>query len=121
MSIPRRRRSIRTVIAELGRAVSELEARVDALEQEDEWLLDDNSWEPVQPLGNIGIGSSVPGGNIGVGSTAPTVTIPADTLVNLDDEASEKVLNIMNFMDDLDDVQEVYTNAEISENTGAEE
>ena len=49
------------------------------------------------------------------------VTMRANTLVNLDDEASEKVLNIMNFMDDLDDVQEVYTNAEFSENTGAEE
>ena len=49
------------------------------------------------------------------------VTMRADTLVNLDDEASEKVLNIMNFMDDLDDVQEVYTNAEFSDNTGIEE
>lgn len=49
------------------------------------------------------------------------VTMRANTLVNLDDEASEKVLNIMNFMDDLDDVQEVYTNAEFSENTGAED
>ena len=49
------------------------------------------------------------------------VTMRADTLINLDDEASEKVLNIMNFMDDLDDVQEVYTNAEFSDNTGIEE
>ena len=38
-----------------------------------------------------------------------------DTLVNLDQEASEKVLKIMNFMDDLDDVQEVHTNAEFPE------
>ena len=36
-------------------------------------------------------------------------------LVNLDQEASEKVLKIMNFMDDLDDVQEVHTNAEFPE------
>ncbi len=49
------------------------------------------------------------------------VTMRADTLINLDDEASRKVLNIMNFMDDLDDVQEVYTNAEFSDNTGTEE
>ena len=35
-------------------------------------------------------------------------TMRADTLVNLDQEASEKVLKIMNFMDDLDDVQEVH-------------
>ena len=43
-------------------------------------------------------------------------TMRAETLVNLDQEASEKVLKIMNFMDDLDDVQEVYTNAEFPEN-----
>ena len=39
----------------------------------------------------------------------------ADTLVSLDNEMSEKVLNIMEFMDDLDDVQEVHTNAEFPE------
>jgi hypothetical protein len=83
MSIPRRRRTIRTVIADLGRAVSELEARVDALEQEcpgSEWLLEEDSWAP--PSGNIGIGTNADG-NIGIGSSAPTVTIPAETLVNL--------------------------------------
>ena len=42
-------------------------------------------------------------------------TMRADTLVNLDQEASEKVFKIMNFMDDLDDVQEVHTNAEFPE------
>ena len=42
-------------------------------------------------------------------------TMRADTLVQLDQEASEKVLKIMNFMDDLDDVQEVHTNAEFPE------
>ena len=44
------------------------------------------------------------------------LTLRAETLVNLDQEMSEKVLNIMEFMDDLDDVQEVYTNAEFPEN-----
>ena len=39
------------------------------------------------------------------------ITMRAETLVDLDQEASEKVLKIMNFMDDLDDVQEVHTNA----------
>ena len=78
MSIPRRRRSIRTVIADLSRAITELEARVDALEEEDEWFLE----EPTPPRGNIGIGTNADG-NIGIGSTAPTVTIPAETLVNL--------------------------------------
>jgi len=44
------------------------------------------------------------------------LTLRAETLVNLDQEISEKVLNIMEFMDDLDDVQEVHTNAEFPEN-----
>tara|TARA_B100000214_G_scaffold83480_1_gene56807 strand:- start:1420 stop:2157 length:738 start_codon:yes stop_codon:yes gene_type:complete len=44
------------------------------------------------------------------------LTLRADTLVDLDQEMSEKVLNIMEFMDDLDDVQEVHTNAEFPEN-----
>ena len=44
------------------------------------------------------------------------LTLRAETLVNLDQEMSEKVLNIMEFMDDLDDVQEDHTNAEFPEN-----
>ena len=44
------------------------------------------------------------------------LALRAETLVNLDQDMSEKVLNIMEFMDDLDDVQEVYTNAEFPEN-----
>ena len=44
------------------------------------------------------------------------LTLRADTLVDLDQDMSEKVLNIMEFMDDLDDVQEVHTNAEFLEN-----
>ena len=44
------------------------------------------------------------------------LTLRAETLVNLDQEMSEKVLNIMEFMEDLDDVQEVHTNAEFPEN-----
>ena len=44
------------------------------------------------------------------------LTLRADTLVHLDQDMSEKVLNIMEFMDDLDDVQEVHTNAEFPEN-----
>ena len=44
------------------------------------------------------------------------LTLRAETLVNLDNEMSEKVLNIMQFMDDLDDVQEVHTNAEFPDN-----
>ena len=48
-------------------------------------------------------------------------TMRADTLVNLDHEASEKVLKIMTFMDDIDDVQEVHTNAEFPEDFTEEE
>ena len=44
------------------------------------------------------------------------MSLRAETLINLDQEMSEKVLNIMEFMDDLDDVQEVHTNAELTEN-----
>ena len=44
------------------------------------------------------------------------LTLRADTLVDLDQDMSEKVLNIMEFMDDLDDVQEVHTNAEFPVN-----
>ena len=44
------------------------------------------------------------------------LTLRAETLVNLDQDMSEKVFNIMEFMDDLDDVQEVHTNAEFPDN-----
>ena len=44
------------------------------------------------------------------------MSLRAETLIILDQEMSEKVLNIMEFMDDLDDVQEVHTNAELAEN-----
>ena len=44
------------------------------------------------------------------------LTLRAGASVNLDQELSEKVLNIMEFMDDLDDVQEVHTNGEFPEN-----
>ena len=44
------------------------------------------------------------------------LTLRADTLVPLDNDMSEKVLNIMEFMDDLDDVQDVHTNAEFPDN-----
>ncbi len=44
------------------------------------------------------------------------MSLRAETLINIDQEMSEKVLNIMEFMDDLDDVQEVHTNAELAEN-----
>ena len=49
------------------------------------------------------------------------LTLRAETLVSLDNEISEKVLNIMEFMDDLDDVQEVHTNAEFPDNFEAKD
>ena len=39
----------------------------------------------------------------------------AETSIDLDEEMSEKVFNIMEFMDNLDDVQEVHTNGEFPE------
>ena len=44
------------------------------------------------------------------------LTFRAETYINIDQEMSEKVINIMEFMDNLDDVQEVHTNAEFTEN-----
>ena len=44
------------------------------------------------------------------------LTLRAETYINIDQEMSEKVINIMEFMDNLDDVQEVHTNAEFTEN-----
>ena len=49
------------------------------------------------------------------------LTLRAETSVNLDQEMSEKVFNIMEFMDDLDDVQEVHSNAEFPDNFKAKE
>ena len=49
------------------------------------------------------------------------LTLRAETLVCLDNEMSEKVLNIMEFMDDLDDVQEVRTNAEFPDSFEAKD
>ncbi len=49
------------------------------------------------------------------------LTLRAETLICLDNEMSEKVLNIMEFMDDLDDVQEVHTNAEFPDDFEAKD
>ena len=54
-------------------------------------------------------------------TTDAEVATRADVLVDLDKEASEKVLKIMNFMDDLDDVQEVHTNGEFADDFEIEE
>ena len=43
-------------------------------------------------------------------------TLRAETEISLDEEKSEKVINILEFMDDLDDVQAVHTNADFSIN-----
>lgn len=43
-------------------------------------------------------------------------TLRAETEISLDEETSEKVINILEFMDDLDDVQAVHTNADFSIN-----
>ncbi len=43
------------------------------------------------------------------------VTFSASTSAELDQETAEKLLRMVDALEDLDDVQEVYTNAEISE------
>ena len=51
-----------------------------------------------------------------VGYINAQLTLRAETYINIDQEMTEKVINIMEFMDNLDDVQEVHTNAEFTEN-----
>jgi len=48
------------------------------------------------------------------------VTMLASTTVSLDKEAAEKLLALVDHLEDLDDVQNVYTNADISEEVMAE-
>ncbi|WP_260291371.1 YebC/PmpR family DNA-binding transcriptional regulator [Sedimenticola hydrogenitrophicus] len=43
------------------------------------------------------------------------VTFSAATLAELDQEAAEKLLKLVDHLEDLDDVQDVYTNADISD------
>jgi len=77
----------------------------------DDFSLQDNYYEIISSPGNLSkIVEALKEKNIE--SLLAENTMRADTLVNLDQEASEKVFKIMNFMDDLDDVQEVHTNAE---------
>jgi YebC/PmpR family DNA-binding regulatory protein len=45
------------------------------------------------------------------------ITYEADTKTTLDQDMAEKVLRIVDVLEDLDDVQEVYTNADIDEET----
>jgi len=43
------------------------------------------------------------------------VTFSASTTAELDQDTAEKLLRLVDVLEDLDDVQDVYTNAEISE------
>ncbi len=43
------------------------------------------------------------------------VTFSAETLAELDQDAAEKLLRMVDALEDLDDVQDVYTNADISD------
>ena len=86
----------------------------------DDFSVQDEYYEIVSSPGNLSkIVEALKEKNIA--SLLAENTMRADTLVNLDQEASEKVLKIMNFMDDLDDVQEVHTNAEFPENLSFDE
>ena len=86
----------------------------------DDFSVQDEYYEIISSPGNLSkIVEALKEKNIA--SLLAENTMRADTLVNLDQEASEKVLKIMNFMDDLDDVQEVHTNAEFPENLSFDE
>ena len=86
----------------------------------DDFSVQDEYYEIISSPGNLSkIVEALKEKNIA--SLLAENTMRADTLVNLDQEASEKVLKIMNFMDDLDDVQEVHTNAEFPENFSVDE
>ena len=80
----------------------------------EDMTLDEDGYEVITSPANLSSVTEALSAN-NIETIQAEVTMRADTLVNLDDEASEKVLNIMNFMDDLDDVQEVHTNAEFPE------
>ncbi len=51
----------------------------------------------------------------GLKITSSDVTMEADLKVSLDKEGAEKLLRLVDTLEDLDDVQNVYTNADISE------
>ena len=86
----------------------------------DDFSVQDEYYEIISSPGNLSkIVEALKKKNIA--SLLAENTMRADTLVNLDQEASEKVLKIMNFMDDLDDVQEVHTNAEFPDNFSIDE
>ena len=51
----------------------------------------------------------------GLAPESAEITLRAYTASELDAESAEKVLRLIDMLEDLDDVQEVYTNAEISD------
>ena len=86
----------------------------------DDFSVQDEYYEIISSPGNLSkIVEALKEKNIA--SLLAENTMRADTLVNLDQESSEKVLKIMNFMDDLDDVQEVHTNAEFPDDFSVDE
>jgi YebC/PmpR family DNA-binding regulatory protein len=46
-----------------------------------------------------------------------SITMNASTLITLDEEGAQKLLRLVDMLEDLDDVQNVYTNADISQET----
>ena len=51
----------------------------------------------------------------GLDTDVAEVTYNASTQAELDQETAEKLLRMVDSLEDLDDVQEVYTNADISD------
>ncbi|MGZ8227475.1 MAG: YebC/PmpR family DNA-binding transcriptional regulator [Methylococcaceae bacterium] len=54
-------------------------------------------------------------GNAGFAPDNAEVTMQAATMVDLDAETAEKMLRLIDRLEDLDDVQDVYSNADISD------
>ncbi len=52
---------------------------------------------------------------VGFDTEAAEVTYTAATLAELDQETAEKLLKLIEMLEELDDVQEVYHNADISD------
>ncbi len=52
---------------------------------------------------------------VGLEADNAEVTFSASTMAELDQDTAEKLLRMIDVLEDLDDVQDVYTNADISE------
>jgi YebC/PmpR family DNA-binding regulatory protein len=81
---------------------------------EDIEMNDDGSMDVITPWEEFGAVKAALE-SAGLEAEGGEVTMIASTLVELDADAAETVLGLVDALEDLDDVQNVYTNADISE------